>query len=102
MRGDGPAAEFEEISRHRAEYDIFNLGTKLRSRSLLIISGSRDDGMPLAETHEPMVAALKAAGAPRVESVVYDDDHPFSAHRIALARKVTTWLQTAMPARQLQ
>jgi hypothetical protein len=28
-----------------------------------------------------------------VESLVYEDDHPFSSHRLALAEALVQWLQ---------
>lgn len=97
LRGAGAAKLYEEITAHRFDYDYFRKAAELRTRPLLIVAATRDDDQPLPEYHEPLVKALKAGAAPRVEVVLYEDDHPFSAHRIALAQKVTQWLTAALP-----
>jgi pimeloyl-ACP methyl ester carboxylesterase len=97
LRGDGPARLYDEISRLRADYDYFRKAADLRTRPLLIIAATRDVDQPLPTYHDPLVKALADVRAPRVEALLYEDDHPFSAHRIALARKVTQWLNAALP-----
>lgn len=97
LRGPGAAKLYEEITQHRVDYDYFRKAADLRTRPLLIVAATRDVDQPLPEYHEPLVKALTAVAAPRVELVIYDDDHPFSAHRIALAKKVTQWLTAALP-----
>ena len=48
-----------------------------------------------AQHHEPLVKALKEAGAERVKSIVFDHgDHAFSAYRIALAGALVQWLKS--------
>jgi alpha/beta superfamily hydrolase len=98
LRGAGATKLYEEITAHRVDYDYFRKGVELRTRPLLIVAATRDSDQPLPEYHEPLVQALKAVSAPRLEVVLYDDDHPFSAHRIALAQKVTQWLTAVLPA----
>jgi len=44
--------------------------------------------------HRQMAKALRNAGAKQVTLITYDDDHPFSSHRIALASVLTHWLRT--------
>jgi uncharacterized protein len=99
LQGDGAAAIYAELAEHRVDYDYFRKASALRTRPLLVIAAKNDPDQPLPQYHDPMIRALKAAQAGRLEAQVYDDDHPFSAHRIALARKVTQWLTTALPGR---
>jgi hypothetical protein len=42
--------------------------------------------------HAPLDSALRASGARGWRSRVIDDDHGFSAHRVALARTIIAWL----------
>jgi hypothetical protein len=44
-----------------------------------------------------LVVALREAGAPALETVEFDDDHQFSAHRMALARRIVQWLGPPQP-----
>lgn len=97
LRGNSPEGIYHEISAHRLDYDYFRKAEALRDRPLLVIAATRDEDQPLPAYHDPLVAALRAAKAPRVEVLLYEDDHPFSAHRIALARKVTQWLSATLP-----
>jgi pimeloyl-ACP methyl ester carboxylesterase len=97
LRGGNGEAIVREVEQHRMDYNYFLRADTLKAKSLLVIAAIRDPDQPLPEYHEPLVKALAAAHAAHLETLLYDDDHPFSAHRIALARKVTTWLQTAFP-----
>ncbi len=97
LRGNSAAGIYEEIAAHRVDYDYFRKADALKTRPLLIIAATRDVDQPLPAYHDPLVTALRLVQAPRVEVLLYDDDHPFSAHRLALAKKVTQWLTAALP-----
>ena len=97
LRGGSGAAVTAEVLQHRADYDYFRQAPALAPKSLLIIAATRDSDQPLPEYHDPLIQALTDAHAAHLETLLYEDDHPFSAHRIALARKVTSWLQAALP-----
>ena len=97
LRGAGGASVANEISREKKAYDYFNEAPALAPKSLLIIAATRDSDQPLPQYHDPLIKALVAAKASHLETLLYEDDHPFSAHRIALARKVVTWLQQTLP-----
>lgn len=97
LRGSTAEKVFAEIAAHRVDYDYFRKGAALKTRPLLVIAATRDDDQPLQGYHDPLVKALRDVQAPRLEVMLYDDDHPFSAHRIALARKVTSWLTATLP-----
>nr|MCU0793832.1 alpha/beta fold hydrolase [Opitutaceae bacterium] len=92
LRGAGSARIYDEVLENAVAYDFFRKAERLKTRPLLVIAGSRDVDQPLDAYHDPLVVALQDAQAPRVEVQVYDDDHSFSASRLALADRVTRWL----------
>ncbi len=78
-----------------ANVDSFNLLTQvqaLRNSRLLLIGGRQDSVVPMGVHHQPLVQALKEAGAERTAEQALDGDHAFSSQRIALARAVLEWL----------
>jgi dipeptidyl aminopeptidase/acylaminoacyl peptidase len=82
----------EEIRHHGPEWDLEQRAVNLARRPLFIAAGSRDAEVPLARHHQPMVDALHRAGASRLTVRVWDTDHAFSDHRLALARATIDWL----------
>ena len=71
----------------------------LATKHLLLIAGARDDVVPAATHHAPLVAALEAASARSLQATVFEEgDHSFSGQRIALARVVVGFLQTGCSA----
>lgn len=58
---------------------------------MLSIAVTRDNNIA---DHDASDAALLKAGAKRLQSIRYEDDHPFSSHRIALAEAVIRWLDS--------
>jgi pimeloyl-ACP methyl ester carboxylesterase len=97
LRGAGGVGVTGEIARERVAFDYFNQAPALATKSLLVIAATRDTDQPLPQYHDPLIKALTAAKATHLEILLYEDDHPFSAHRIALAQKVVTWLQQFLP-----
>jgi pimeloyl-ACP methyl ester carboxylesterase len=75
--------------------DTFSRAPALRDRRLLLVKATRDRVCPPAEHHDPMVLALRTAGAVRLETHELEDDHGFTARRIALARVILGWLGPA-------
>jgi len=60
----------------------------LKSRAVFLAASTPEaEAMRATLTH-----SLQSAGAAHVRSLHYDDDHPFSAHRIALAGELVRWL----------
>jgi pimeloyl-ACP methyl ester carboxylesterase len=86
-----------EVQQHGAEWDAGQRAAKLADRALLAIAGSRDAEVPPARHHIPLTDALRAAGASRLTELVWDTDHAFSDHRIALARATIDWLSSLVP-----
>lgn len=93
-------ADTEEFIDHLDDYDTVKRATGLRDRRLLLVNFKRDRVCPPAIHHEPLVAALAQAGAQRVEVAEFDDDHGFNSHRLALARRIVTWLGAPVPRQE--
>lgn len=63
-------------------------------RPLLLVAASDDDIAPPELHHEPLVGALRAAGARALTSEVFTTDHSFVDARLALANLLVDWLGT--------
>lgn len=101
IRAASVEALHREAAVERARFDLLGLVPRLKDRGVLLIAAARDTGVPPADHHEPLVRALTAGGAQRLDSELFDDDHAYSAHRVALARTVVHWLDgcsAAVPA----
>jgi len=89
IRGDAAAMLREAVS-NAARWDYLTLAPGLRSRAVFLAAATRDADADRLE----LARRLEAAGAGHVRSLHYDDDHPFSAHRIALGEALVTWLRS--------
>ncbi len=65
----------------------------LKDRAVLLIAATRDDIAEGVERHEELASAIRKLGGRDVQLAVLEDDHPFSSHRIALARRLVRWLE---------
>jgi len=90
-----PEPVVQELIDNAERYDVTARAAELAGRPLFLVGGERDVDTPKAQHHDPVVAALRAAGAGQLTEVVYDDDHYFGAHRIDLAKRLTDWLGAA-------
>ena len=88
IRGDA-AAMLREAVTNAARWDYLTLAPALKAHAVFLAATTRDaDAMRLELTRR-----LEAAGSGHVRSLHYDDDHSFSAHRIALAGELVNWLR---------
>ncbi len=87
-----PAALQSEIITNATTYDYLSQASALGDRALLLVAATRDSPDEGIAMHEQLARAVRAAGAHHVTLTTYDDDHPFSSHRIALAELITRWL----------
>ncbi len=78
---------------HVPGYDFLHELKAWRGRPVLLVAGTRDAVLPLAEHHQPIEAALRTGGVKEMETVIFDDDHVFSAHRIGLTHTVMEWFK---------
>ena len=89
---NGDALRFvDELVDQAEAYDLPSRAPALATRPLLLVAGERDEILPKADHHDRLLSALRAAGAERLTELVFDDDHSFSANRIALARQLVDW-----------
>lgn len=83
-----------ELNSNADAYDYLSLAPALKDRSILLVSATHDSPDEDPAMHAKMESALKAAGSTHVRNIKFDDDHPFSAHRIVLADVIVNWLAT--------
>jgi pimeloyl-ACP methyl ester carboxylesterase len=86
-----------EMASH-AEWDYLKLARPLAEHPLLLVAATHDSPDEDVAMHEQLERAVRAAGGRRVTLVKYDDDHPFSAHRLELADVLVRWLKTCVGA----
>ena len=86
--GQGLVAEMRE---HQREWDLAARAADFKGKPILLVAGSRDDDIPPAFHHAPLVRALEVAGT-RTSVLELDADHMFADKRIALARGLLGWL----------
>jgi pimeloyl-ACP methyl ester carboxylesterase len=99
IRGDADAM-VREMSEHGQAWNYVAQAPALRDHTMLLIAATHDSPDEDVAMHTSLARALAAAGARRVRMLTYDDDHPFSAHRIALASDLIRWLRTDCAASQ--
>jgi pimeloyl-ACP methyl ester carboxylesterase len=92
-------ALLDEMAAH-PEWDYVTKAAGLAGHAVLLVAATRDTADEDVSMHERMAKAIRAAGGKRVELVTYDDDHPFSSHRLALGDALIRWLNTDCRATQ--
>lgn len=90
-----PEAMLREVIAHADEWDYLTLAPMLKGKAVYLAASTRD-----AEAMRTTLTQRLSAGAAHVRSRHFDDDHGFSAHRIALAEELVRWLQTDCAAVQ--
>jgi pimeloyl-ACP methyl ester carboxylesterase len=83
-----------EMIAHATAWDYLRQAPGMRDRALLLVAATRDTPDEGVAMHEQMARAVRDAGGRHVTLTTYEDDHPFSSHRIALAGVLTHWLAT--------
>jgi pimeloyl-ACP methyl ester carboxylesterase len=83
-----------EMTVHAREYDYFAQAPSFGNRAVLLVGATRDSPDEGVAVHQQMGAALRKAGGTHVTVQQFEDDHPFSNHRLALADLLTSWLDT--------
>jgi pimeloyl-ACP methyl ester carboxylesterase len=83
-----------EMITHARDYDYFAQAPSFGDRAVLLIGATRDSPDEDVAVHQRMGAAFRKAGGTHVTVKQFEDDHPFSNHRLALADLLTSWLKT--------
>ena len=91
LRGNDGSNVVEQNAQFAATYPLAAVTQKLSGKKLLMIAAEKDDAVPIGE-HLRYVKAFSANPAISLSTEVYDTDHSFSTHRIALSRRIAGWL----------
>jgi uncharacterized protein len=83
-----------EMTDHATAWNYVSQANALKSHALLLVAATRDSSDENPERHAELSEAIRKEGGKLVRVVTFEDDHPFSSHRIALADTLTHWLQT--------
>jgi pimeloyl-ACP methyl ester carboxylesterase len=92
MRLDTDAV-MQSLAEHARDWNYLSQAAALKDRPLLLVSATRDTPDEGVALHEELAQAVRIAGGRQVETLVYDDDHPFSSHRLALEEALVDWLR---------
>jgi len=91
LRGHDGSNAVEQNAQFAAIYPLAAVTEKLSGKKLLMVAAEKDDAVPIKE-HLRYVEAFSANPAISLSTEVYDADHSFSTHRIALSRRISGWL----------
>ena len=86
-----PEKLWEEMIRHKADWNLINHVEKLSQKNLIIISAKHDTTAPIELHHKPLVGALKLANS-NVKDFILETGHSFSDKRIQLMRLISDWI----------
>jgi pimeloyl-ACP methyl ester carboxylesterase len=84
----------KDVVDHAAGWDYLSQANALKDRALLLVAATRDTPDEGVEMSARLAEAIRTAGGKHVQVVNFDDDHPFSSHRVALADTLVHWLRT--------
>lgn len=84
---------WSEVMEKRDDFDLRNAVSSFTGRNLLLVGASRDTITPPAVHHDPLLAAFRQTGAANVQGVMMDDDHAYSASRVALTEILLSYLE---------
>jgi len=94
IRGRSGAELVEEIAVNLERFDTTTHVASLSKKDLLLIAGRLDRVTPVALHHDPLVEALTVEAGGALQTTVFEQaDHAFSGQRIALAQRVTSFLE---------
>lgn len=101
MRLDTDAV-MQSLPANAADWNYLSHASALEERPLLLVAATRDTPDEGVALHAQLAQAIRTAGGRQVESLVYEDDHPFSSHRLELAEALVGWMRKSQcggPAR---
>jgi pimeloyl-ACP methyl ester carboxylesterase len=89
-----PDELIDEVTVQAPAWNYVSQASGLKNHALLLVAATRDSPDENPERHSELAAAIRKEGGKLVRVVTFEDDHPFSSHRIALAHLLTHWLRT--------
>jgi dienelactone hydrolase len=81
-----------EMIHHAAAWDYLIQARALKNRPVLLVAATRDTPEEGVERHAELAKAILNAGGKLVRVETFEDDHPFSSHRLELADTLVHWL----------
>lgn len=98
-KAGGPIrADAEELLKgmkeNAAAWNYLGQAAGFKTRPLLLVAATRDTPDEGPAMHAQFAAAVRAAGGKQVRTLTFNDDHPFSSHRVELAGQLIRWLKT--------
>jgi pimeloyl-ACP methyl ester carboxylesterase len=82
----------DEMSAGAEAFDYVAQAVSLKDRVALLVGATHDSLYSGAPRLEQLADKIHQAGGRHVKLVVYDDNHVFSSHRVALAELLVHWL----------
>ncbi|PKL02543.1 MAG: alpha/beta hydrolase [Synergistetes bacterium HGW-Synergistetes-2] len=93
LAGTSREALIREIAEKKDVFDLRDAVGSFSGRSVLLVGASEDNAVPPETHHELLLDAFRETGGVQVENVVLDDDHSYSASRVALAKVLLEYLE---------
>lgn len=88
LRGD-PRAMLATLAAHAADWKLTAHAAAIATRPVLLLDNDQNPD------HDDLVAALRAAKAPRLTELVWATDHAFDDMRVQLSRAIVDWTRSA-------
>lgn len=93
LAGTDADALWDEIMDKREDFDLLNSAAAFAGRNILLAGASRDAITPPDVHHTSLLDALRKDGRAAVREVMMNDDHGYSASRVALAEALLEHLE---------
>ncbi|MCB2112724.1 MAG: alpha/beta fold hydrolase [Parvularculaceae bacterium] len=91
LRGHDGSNVIEQDAAFAQRFPLARLTEKLGGKKLLMIGAEKDVAVPIGE-HYRYAEAFGANPGIDLSTEVYDTDHGFATHRIAISRRIADWL----------
>lgn len=89
-----PGDLIDEVTTQASAWNYVSQASGLKNHALLLVAATRDSPDENPERHSELASAIRKEGGKLVRVATFEDDHPFSSHRIALAHLLIHWLRT--------
>ncbi|GHU05748.1 hypothetical protein FACS1894205_6230 [Alphaproteobacteria bacterium] len=93
LKGTSPEALWNEMISMKDSHNLLSYVPNLAGKKILMVAARHDIPCPIRFDHVPLYSALKKAYPADIEEFIIDDDHAYSANRIAIIKEVLVWLR---------
>jgi pimeloyl-ACP methyl ester carboxylesterase len=87
------AGLLDEMSAGAESFDYLAQAPSLKDRVALLVGATHDSLFSGAPRLEELADKIHEGGGQHVKLVIYDDNHSFSSHRVALSELLVHWLR---------